>query len=103
MKFGPFGVWEIIIILLLVLLFFGPRRLPELAKSIGQSVREFRKGIRDFKEDIDTDLKSETKATNTTKETAVKETAVKETATKETATKEAAAKETATIEEVTNL
>ncbi len=59
MRVGPFGIWEIIIILVIVLLFFGPRRLPELAKSIGQSVREFRKGIRDMKEDITVDLKEE--------------------------------------------
>ncbi len=63
MRVGPFGIWEIIIILLLVLLFFGPRRLPELAKSIGQSVREFRKGIRDVKEDIAADLKEEEQKT----------------------------------------
>ena len=63
MRIGPFGIWEIIIILLLVLLFFGPRRLPELAKSIGQSVREFRKGIRDVKEDIALDLKEEEQKT----------------------------------------
>ncbi len=70
MRVGPFGIWEIIIILLIILLFFGPRRLPELAKSIGQSVREFRKGIRDMKEDITVDLKEEESKTT---EKAVKE------------------------------
>lgn len=52
MKFGPLGIWEILIILVIILLIFGPRRLPEMAKGIGQSVREFRKGIRDMKDDI---------------------------------------------------
>lgn len=52
MRIGPLGVWEILIILVVILLVFGPRRLPEMAKGIGQSVREFRKGIRDIKDDI---------------------------------------------------
>ena len=50
MRIGPFGVWEILIILVVVLLIFGPRRLPEMAKGLGQSVREFRKGIKDMKD-----------------------------------------------------
>lgn len=36
----------------MILLVFGPRRLPEMARGLGQSVREFRKGIRDIKDDI---------------------------------------------------
>ena len=55
MRLGPLGVPELLIILVVVLLVFGPKRLPEMAKGIGQSVREFRKGIRDMKEDIDRD------------------------------------------------
>ena len=55
MKFGSLGVPELLIILVVVLLVFGPRRLPEMAKGIGQSVREFRKGIRDMKDEIDRD------------------------------------------------
>ena len=46
---------EIIIILVLVLLLFGARRLPEMARSIGQSVREFRKGVKDIQNDINAD------------------------------------------------
>lgn len=55
MRIGPLGVWEILLILVVILLVFGPRRLPEMAKGIGQSVREFRKGIRDIKDDINKD------------------------------------------------
>lgn len=47
--------FEILIILILVLLLFGAKRLPEMARSIGQSVREFRKGIKDIQNDIDAD------------------------------------------------
>ena len=55
MRIGPLGIWEILAILVVVLLVFGPRRLPEMAKGIGQSVREFRKGIRDLRDDIGKD------------------------------------------------
>ena len=52
MRIGPLGIWEILAIMVVILLVFGPRRLPEMAKGIGQSVREFRKGIRDMKDDF---------------------------------------------------
>lgn len=43
----PFGPLELIIILLLVVVFFGARKLPELGKGLGQSMREFKKGMSD--------------------------------------------------------
>ena len=55
MRIGPFGIWEILIILVVVLLIFGPRRLPEMAKGLGQSVRAFRKELRDMRSDLDGD------------------------------------------------
>ena len=56
MRIGPLGIMEILAILVVVLLLFGPKRLPELAKGLGQSVREFRKGIKDIKNDIETEI-----------------------------------------------
>ena len=50
---GPIGLPEVLILLVIVLLVFGPRRLPEMAKGFGQSVREFRKGLRDMRRDIE--------------------------------------------------
>ena len=41
-----FGLPEILVVTLVVLLFFGPKRLPELAKNLGKSVRDFKKGLR---------------------------------------------------------
>lgn len=52
MRIGPFGIWELLIILVVVLVVFGPSRLPQMAKGIGQSVREFRKGIKDMKDEF---------------------------------------------------
>ena len=44
---GQLGAQELIIILLIVLLLFGARKLPELSRSIGQSIKEFRKASED--------------------------------------------------------
>ena len=40
---GGFGVWELIIILVIVMVLFGAKRLPELAKGLGQGITEFKK------------------------------------------------------------
>jgi sec-independent protein translocase protein TatA len=45
-RIGPFGTWEIILILVVVMLLFGAKRLPDMARGIGQSVREFRRAIK---------------------------------------------------------
>lgn len=41
------GLPELIVILLIILLLFGAKKLPELSKSLGESVREIRKGVSD--------------------------------------------------------
>lgn len=41
------GPMELVVILLIVLVLFGSKRLPELARSLGQSLREFKRGIRE--------------------------------------------------------
>ena len=47
------GPLELGVIAIVALLFFG-RRLPEVAKSMGKSIVEFKKGLKDVKDDIDT-------------------------------------------------
>lgn len=49
---GTFGGMEILIILLVVLLFFGAKRIPELARGIGQGINEFRKASDEIKKEI---------------------------------------------------
>ena len=41
------GGWEMVLILAVVLLLFGAKRLPELAKGLGQGIKEFKKASRD--------------------------------------------------------
>ena len=41
------GIWEIVLLLAVVLLLFGPSRLPGLGKSLGESIRGFKKGLSD--------------------------------------------------------
>lgn len=50
------GTGEIILILVIVLLLFGARRLPELARSLGKSLREFKKAASDIQEEIQDSL-----------------------------------------------
>jgi sec-independent protein translocase protein TatA len=50
MGFGNIGLSELIPIFLLVLILFGAKRLPELGKSLGSSIREFKKSMREIQE-----------------------------------------------------
>jgi sec-independent protein translocase protein TatA len=49
---GFFGGWEIVLILAVVLILFGAKKLPELAKGLGQGIKEFKKATRDVTEEI---------------------------------------------------
>ena len=47
------GMPEILVILLVALLIFGPRKLPELGRSLGQSSREFTRGAQGIREELE--------------------------------------------------
>jgi len=53
--FGSFGGQEIVYILVIVLLLFGAKRLPELARSLGQGIKEFRKSVKEISEDTESE------------------------------------------------
>jgi sec-independent protein translocase protein TatA len=53
--FGPIGWPEIIIILIIALLLFGAKRLPEIGKSMGKAIREFKKSFKDVTDELDND------------------------------------------------
>lgn len=46
------GITELIIIVGVILLFFGARKLPELGRALGQSAKEFKKGMREDEIDV---------------------------------------------------
>lgn len=54
--FGPLGFPELVFILVLALLIFGPKRLPEIGRTIGRGMAEFRKASTDLKRTINTEL-----------------------------------------------
>ena len=56
------GYQELLVILVIVLILFGANRLPDLARSLGSSVKEFKKGINEVKTE-DTPRKDEEKKT----------------------------------------
>ncbi|HEX9125586.1 MAG TPA: twin-arginine translocase TatA/TatE family subunit [Methylomirabilota bacterium] len=45
------GYQELLLILVIVLILFGAQRLPDLARSLGSSVKEFKKGVNELKDD----------------------------------------------------
>lgn len=55
---GKFGATELIIILLIVLVLFGPKQLPKLSKMFGKSIKGFKEGMQ---EDADAEPEAETK------------------------------------------
>ncbi len=52
MNFGNFGFGEILIILVIVLLLFGAKRIPEIAGSLGKGINEFKRNINDAQRQI---------------------------------------------------
>ncbi len=50
--FDNVGIGEILIILLVVLILFGSKKLPDLAQGLGKGIREFKKAIKDVENDI---------------------------------------------------
>jgi sec-independent protein translocase protein TatA len=55
------GYQELLVILVIVLILFGANRLPELAKSLGSSVKEFKKGVNEAEKDTAAAKKEEEK------------------------------------------
>jgi len=56
---GNLGAGEILLIVLVVLILFGSKKIPELAQGIGKGMREFKKALNDVQEDIKITDKSE--------------------------------------------
>ena len=59
---GRIGFQELLIVFGLALLIFGPSKLPEIGKSLGKGIREFKSASKDIKESINLDEEDESKS-----------------------------------------
>jgi TatA/E family protein of Tat protein translocase len=57
--FGSIGMPELIIILVVALIFFGPRKLPELGRSLGKSLAEFKRASNELKSTLEEEIRLE--------------------------------------------
>ncbi|GBD88573.1 sec-independent protein translocase protein TatAd [bacterium BMS3Abin03] len=64
--FGNLGAGEIILILLVILILFGAKKIPELARGIGKGMSEFKKGLKEVEDEIKT-VDKDTKKIDDTK------------------------------------
>jgi sec-independent protein translocase protein TatA len=54
---GNLGTTELLLILLVVLIFFGSKKIPELAQGLGKGIREFKKAAREIEDDASDEVK----------------------------------------------
>ncbi len=54
---GNLGTTEILLIVLVVLIFFGAKKIPELAQGLGKGIREFKKATREIQDDVSEEVK----------------------------------------------
>lgn len=57
--FGSIGMPELVIILVIALIIFGPRKLPELGKSLGKSINEFKKASTELQNTLEKEIQLE--------------------------------------------
>ena len=57
--FGPLGLPELLLIFVVALIVFGPRRLPEIGRTLGKALGEFKKATDDFKSTIEREVRIE--------------------------------------------
>jgi sec-independent protein translocase protein TatA len=79
------GPWEIVLVVVVVLLVFGPKKLPELGSSLGRSITGFKKGLKDTTDDVKSAIKEDAAAEAKTADTKTDATVTASTV--ETATK----------------
>jgi TatA/E family protein of Tat protein translocase len=57
--FGPIGMPELIVIMVIALIIFGPRKLPELGRSLGRSLNEFKRASNELKNTLDDEIRAD--------------------------------------------
>lgn len=56
---GGLGGWEIMVILLVVLVFFGANKIPEIARGMGKGIREFKDATKEIKKEVESGVNLE--------------------------------------------
>jgi sec-independent protein translocase protein TatA len=64
---GNIGMPEILVIFLFILIFFGAKKIPDIAQSLGKGIREFRKAAREIEEEVSNEVKKGDKTGSSTK------------------------------------
>jgi sec-independent protein translocase protein TatA len=62
---GSVGMPELLIIMVVALLVFGPRRLPELGRAVGQTLNEFKKGANSLRDTLEDEVKRDEQTVKT--------------------------------------
>ncbi len=55
--FSGLGGWEILLVVLVLLIFFGAKKIPELARGLGKGIREFKDATKEIKDEIEEGVK----------------------------------------------
>jgi sec-independent protein translocase protein TatA len=58
------GPWELALIFLVILLLFGAKRLPDIAQGLGKGIREFKRAVKDTRDEIQKNTNDTDKSTN---------------------------------------
>ena len=53
LAFGMPGGWELVVIVMVIILLFGAKKIPELAKGLGKGIREFKDASKEIKDEIE--------------------------------------------------
>ena len=65
MSLGP---WEIVLVVLVIIILFGGKKIPELARGLGKALKEFRKTTKDLKDEVNSAAEDVKNAVDETKE-----------------------------------